>query len=239
MSLLKFIKIIRRTYNWVKIHFEKERFGYIGSNSIIEYPIHIESPKDVYLYENARTRGNLRIINAPGEKVIIEKYSVIAGNVTICTNSHRPTVGVPQFLLGASHINDKSADVIIEEDVWIGTNATIMPGVTLGRGSIVAAGAIVTKSVPPYALVAGIPAKIISKKFFLEDILQHERLLYPEKERFSKEYLQEIFNRHYQDKNVYGIRHEFSVEENSLIEYLKKKLDYIDWNNEKSNKKNS
>ena len=232
MNIFKFIKIIRRAYLWVKIHFEKERLGYIGSNSIIEYPIHVESPKDVYLYENARTRGNLRIINAPGEKVIIKKYSVIAGNVTICTNSHRSTVGIPQFLLGVSHINDKSADITIEEDVWIGANATIMPGVSLGRGCIVATGAIVTKSVPPYALVAGIPAKIIAKKFTLEDILQHERLLYPEKERFSKEYLQEVFNQYYQDKKVYGIRSELSVEEITLLNTLKKKLDYIDWNNE-------
>lgn len=54
--------------------------------------------------------------------------------------------------------------VIIEDDVWIGSNAIITGGVTLGKGSIVAAGAVVTKSVAPYTIVAGVPAKIIKKR---------------------------------------------------------------------------
>ena len=51
--------------------------------------------------------------------------------------------------------------VIIEDDVWIGTNAVILPGVTIGHHSVVAAGAVVTKNVPPYSVAAGIPATVI------------------------------------------------------------------------------
>ena len=51
----------------------------------------------------------------------------------------------------------------IENECWIGANATILPGVVIGRGSTVAAGAVVTKYVPEYSLVAGVPAKIIKK----------------------------------------------------------------------------
>ena len=55
--------------------------------------------------------------------------------------------------------------VIIENDVWIGINAVIMDGVKVSNGAIVAAGAIVTKDVPPYAIVGGVPAKIIKYRF--------------------------------------------------------------------------
>ena len=51
--------------------------------------------------------------------------------------------------------------VVIDDDVWIGANAVVLPGVTIGKHSVVAAGAIVTKDVPPHSLVAGVPAKII------------------------------------------------------------------------------
>ena len=60
--------------------------------------------------------------------------------------------------------------IIIGNDVWIGGNATILRGVTIGDGAIIAAGAVVTKDVPPYAIVGGIPAKIIKYRFDQEII---------------------------------------------------------------------
>ena len=56
-----------------------------------------------------------------------------------------------------------TAKVTIGNDVWIGANATVLPGVTIGNHSVVAAGAVVTKDVPPYSLVGGVPAKILKK----------------------------------------------------------------------------
>ena len=53
--------------------------------------------------------------------------------------------------------------VTIEDDVWIGANAVILPGVTIGNHCVIAAGAVVTKDVPPHSLVAGVPAKVIKK----------------------------------------------------------------------------
>ena len=53
----------------------------------------------------------------------------------------------------------------IGHDVWIGHNATVMPGVTIGNGAVVGTGAVVTHDVPPYAIVAGIPAKLIRMRF--------------------------------------------------------------------------
>ena len=70
-------------------------------------------------------------------------------------------------------IPQKSAP-IIGDDVWIGTNVVILPGVHIGQGAIIGAGAVVTKDVPPYACVGGVPAKLLKYRFPKETI---EKLL--------------------------------------------------------------
>ena len=67
--------------------------------------------------------------------------------------------------------------VIIEDDVWIGHGAILLTPVRVGRGAIVAAGSVVTKDVPRYAIVGGNPAKVIRMRFTPEQIEEHERLV--------------------------------------------------------------
>ena len=86
---------------------------------------------------------------------------------------------------------DDDQDVIIEGDTWIGLGVTILKGVTIGRGSVIAAGAIVTKSMPPYSIIVGAPAKALKQRFSKEQILEHERLLYPEEKRLNEEQLKD------------------------------------------------
>jgi len=86
-------------------------------------------------------------------------------------------------------------DVIIEKDVWIGCSVTILSGVTVGRGSVIAAGAVVTKDVPPYSICGGVPAKFIKFKWTKEEIFEHESILYPYSERFSRDYLEELIEK--------------------------------------------
>jgi acetyltransferase-like isoleucine patch superfamily enzyme len=76
--------------------------------------------------------------------------------------------------------------VHIADDVWIGTRAVILHDVRIGRGAIVAAGAVVTKSVPPYAIVAGNPARVVRFRWDVETILEHEEKLYPAENRLPK-----------------------------------------------------
>ena len=65
---------------------------------------------------------------------------------------------------------ESKGDIVVEDDVWIGCRAIILSGIKVGRGAIIAAGAVVTKDVPPYAIVAGCPAKVIKYRFGIDVI---------------------------------------------------------------------
>jgi len=94
-----------------------------------------------------------------GEGTMIDMNAVLGGRATVGKNCH---VGAGAVLAGV--IEPPSAKpVIVEDDVVIGANAVILEGVTVGKGAVVAAGAIVIEDVPPYTVVAGVPARVIKQ----------------------------------------------------------------------------
>jgi acetyltransferase-like isoleucine patch superfamily enzyme len=99
------------------------------------------------------TAGNNMLIAK--ERVTIGKRCSIAWGVTICDHDFHKTYDT----IGASR--PETAPITIEDNVWIGMNATILKGVTVGSGSVVAAGAMVTRNVAPGTTVAGNPARVI------------------------------------------------------------------------------
>lgn len=114
---------------------------------------------------------------------------IFGPNPTIITGDHRIDV-IGKFIIDSHEkLPENDAPVVIEDDVWAGANVTILKGVTIGRGSVIAAGAIVTKGCPPYSIIGGVPAKIIRYRFSINEILEHEKKLYPEDKRISKEKL--------------------------------------------------
>ena len=88
-------------------------------------------------------------------------------------------------------------DVIIEEDVWIASNVTLLKGVVIGRGSIVGSGSVVRTSIPPYSIVIGNPAKIIGFVFTPDEIVEHEKILYPIEERISRAILEKNYDKYF------------------------------------------
>ncbi len=102
---------------------------------------------------------------------------------TIITGDHRIDL-VGKYITDVT-VADKTVDgvnpfdqpVVIEDDVWCGANVTILKGVTIGRGSVVAAGAVVTKSFPPYSIIGGVPARLLRMRFTEDEIAEHERRL--------------------------------------------------------------
>lgn len=108
-----------------------------------------------------------------GRKVIFGPHP------TIITGDHRIDM-VGKYIVDVT-VGEKrpenDAPVVIEDDVWCGANVTILKGVTIGRGSVVAAGAVVTRSFPPYSIIGGVPAKLIKMRFSEEEVRKHEKLL--------------------------------------------------------------
>lgn len=92
----------------------------------------------------------------------IGRYVMMGTDVTIITRNHRfDRTDIPMMEQGF----EEERPVYIGNDVWIGDRVLILPGVHIGDGSIIAAGAVVTKDVPPYSIVAGVPARKIRDRF--------------------------------------------------------------------------
>lgn len=124
------------------------------------------------------TYGGLKVLDLAGErKLSIGNYCSIADEVCfILQDDHLiDNLSTYPFKVMCLH-NEKNeavskGDIILDDDVWIGYRAIILSGVHIGQGAIVAAGAVVTKDVPPYAIVAGVPAKIVKYRF-PEDVVK-------------------------------------------------------------------
>jgi acetyltransferase-like isoleucine patch superfamily enzyme len=100
---------------------------------------------DIGEFTHIRANGGVRI----GSRVLIASHVVIA--------SRAHPVTVPRYGV----VED--APIVIEDDVWIGAGAIVLPGVTVGYGAIIGAGAVVTRSVEPRTVVGGVPAKQIGQ----------------------------------------------------------------------------
>ncbi|MDP4268280.1 MAG: DapH/DapD/GlmU-related protein [Bacteroidota bacterium] len=158
--------------------------------------VYFSPTKSLFSYENISIGDNVYI--GPGA-VFLSSVSYIkigdktffGPNTTIVTGNHSNYI--IGKLMADYQLKDKlptdDAPVIISNDVWIGTGAIILKGVTIDRGAIIAAGAVVTKDVPPYAIVSGVPARLIKFRWKLSEIIQHEEMLYNKENRINEELL--------------------------------------------------
>ena len=149
-----------------------------GRHAIIHHSVRMDTPpyRKFWLGDYSVVESFACINNAVGDVIIgdhtrIGLHNTIIGPVTI--GSH---VNLAQgiTITALNHNFDDSEkridqqgistkEVVLEDDIWVGANAVILPGVTIGKHAVVAAGAIVTKDVPPHSLVAGVPAKVIKQ----------------------------------------------------------------------------
>jgi acetyltransferase-like isoleucine patch superfamily enzyme len=127
-----------------------DKTAYISANSNIS--------KDVRVGPHAYIGPNALI--CPG--VQIGTYSMLGSRVSVVGRDHRiDRPGIPIIFSG----RPEPALTFIESDVWIGACCTLIAGVRVGRGAVVAAGAVVTRDIPPFAVVAGVPARLVRERF--------------------------------------------------------------------------
>lgn len=198
-SAIKDNPFVRGCWSLYREYFgiKRRSFGYIGEDVKLIPPLNLSNPKNVYLYGlNKIEHATISTNNA---RFIMKKGAGSAEGLSVHTGNHMMVVG--KFYRAVTEQDKKDAggsfdkDVVVEEDAWLGCNVTLLSGVTIGRGSVVAAGAVVTKDIPPYAIAGGVPAKFIKFKWTKEQILQHEAQLYAEDERLPEEKLNELFEK--------------------------------------------
>lgn len=170
---------LKQIYNKLYFGYYKKKLAHCGEN--VKFSV-----ADCYLwYENIYIGNNVSIgygadFVASKSKIIIGDHVIFGPHVSIRGGDHRTDV-VGKFVDQVGDdmkLPENDQDVIFEGDNWIGMNSTILKGVTIGRGCIVAAGAVVNKSTPPYSIVGGVPAKVLKMRFTEEEIIEHERILY-------------------------------------------------------------
>ena len=133
-------------------------FNANGKGIKISEGTHIWNPNNVFLGNNVRI-GRGSHLNAV-EKIKIGSNVSLGPYVIITSANHNYTnINIPINKQGLT-----AKEIIINDDVWIGTFSVILPGIMIGKGSIIAASAVVTKNVPSGVVVAGVPAKIIHKR---------------------------------------------------------------------------
>lgn len=157
-------------------------------------------PNGTYTYESisvgAHSNLGLRpILMASRSAITIGAYVMFGPEVTIRGGNHCIDVLGKRMIEVTDQEKQASDDqgVVIEDDVWVGTRAIILHGVTIGRGSVIAAGAVASRSVAPYTIVGGVPAREIGRRFSIDEILQHEAAIYPPARRLSRAQLEEAW----------------------------------------------
>lgn len=125
---------------------------------------------DVFIGERSMFYGAVKGIRI-GNKVMFGPA------VTILGGDHRFDV-IGQYMWDVTEkLAENDQEVVIDDDVWVGAGAIILKGVHIGRGSVIGAGSIVTRSIPPYSIYTGSPAPRVRERWNSEQITAHNTLL--------------------------------------------------------------
>lgn len=195
---------IIHTFSFFNNRWLKSQMGYCGENVYLGKPHICHYPNLVFLYDNVTINPGANFILSPfveegSGRFIMKKNSTAAQNLTVINHNHttRPKLGESYKSQSTTHKGDVVRDIIIEEDAFVGANVTICAGVVIGRGAIVGAGSVLRKSIPPYSIAYGNPAIVKRFVYTPEEIVEHEKQLYSEGNRYSLDYLQGFVSQWY------------------------------------------
>lgn len=157
--------MIRR---FIKLFIKKKKWRRLNQNNRTR----LMNDFNIQLVQVGRyTYGGLNVYTYNGHnKLTIGDYCSIAPNVAFLVSADHHTDTISSFpfynnIMGSSNEAISKGDIIVDDDVWIGYGATILSGVHIHQGAVVAAGAVVSRDVPPYTIVGGAPARVIKYRF--------------------------------------------------------------------------
>lgn len=171
----KFLLLIASIFRRLKMICLKPLFKKYGSGFVFD-------PNDHFSYQTISVGNDVYI--GPGANFSASVSSITLGNkimfgpnVTIMGGDHNTSVVGAYMFDVKEKLPENDLPVVVEDDVWVGCGAIILKGVTIETGAIVAAGALVTKSVPAYSIVGGVPAKVIGMRFTEEELVKHKMII--------------------------------------------------------------
>jgi len=154
-----------RTYLWRLLGISKQHIGWVVDQTYLK--------EDPYTTKGKKTYDNNAIVyrwsKAP---IVIGNYCSISYGVKFVVDDGKHTCNqVTNYPFRTNQIADKQG-ITLGNDVWIGLNVTILPGVKIGNGVTIAAGSVVISDIPDYCVAAGVPAKVVKEKCSREDSVQ-------------------------------------------------------------------
>jgi acetyltransferase-like isoleucine patch superfamily enzyme len=140
----------------------KATLGNLGKDTVIDYKVYMRYFKNIEIGNKVAINRGCEFYTSfhLGKKIVIGNNVVISPNVKF--------YGAAQEYRQKS-MPDTADDIIIEDDCWICANSIILQGVTIGKGSVIGAGSVVTKNIPPYSVAVGNPARIIKERIYCEN----------------------------------------------------------------------
>ena len=135
------------------------RLGHVGPGTVIRPTASLANPQNISIGSNSHINRSCCLWAGKRSRILIGNDGLMGPGVFVIANQHGTAAGLPM-----RQQEHSEADVVIGDDVWVGAHAIILPGVTIGDGAIIAAGAVVTSDVEPGAIVGGIPARKLGQR---------------------------------------------------------------------------
>ena len=176
------------------------------SGAFIQYPASCGNFKNIHLKKDSHLFENFNFVSRTGNFYMGEGSTTGIG-LSIITNTHKRVLG---HLRVNNHSEDYDQDIIVEEDVLFGAFVTLMDGCRIGRGATIGAGSVIRNNVPPYSIVVGNPAKVVGFSFTPEQIIEHEKNIYPKEKRLPLELLEKNYEKYF-IKRMKEIRNYMSI----------------------------
>lgn len=177
---------------------------YVNCDKSAQIGLHVRcyNKANLVMAEDTNIDRGAIIMNSRA-KVIFKKWSGAAIGLLAVTGNHMSVVGY-NLKQVTNAVKDKldtnkefDRDIVVDEDCWIGSNVTLLAGVHIGRGCIIGSGTVLRTNTPPYSILAGNPAKVVGFRFTPDEVIEHEKALYPENQRLPLSLLEKNYDKYF------------------------------------------
>ena len=186
-------------------HYRLSQFPHVDKSANIQRKVKVYNKNNLVMGKQTNINSDSVIMNTHA-KFVMGDFSGAAFGLTVITGNHISVIGknlkqvTDKDKLRFENASEFDKDIIVEEDVWIGARTTLLLGAHIKRGAIIGSGSVVRSVVPPYAIVAGNPAKIIGFRFTPEEIIKHEAELYEPAARINPSILEKNYRVYFESK---------------------------------------